>query len=355
MGDLHIVRAGDDARVKPLLERVRSFVAEYIVATETDLDTLALWALHTWVVNHYEVTPYLAVMSPVKRSGKTRLFEVLEKLTYHPMLTSNVSDAMLYRAIDELQPTLLYDEIDQLQMKDSQKGVLNSGYRKGSGVLRMVGKEPTTFSTYSPKGFASIGVSLPPTLLDRSIQIHLRRKLPSETVRAWREADARAEAEPIREALHGFADTFTRPTKPMTPPAFLNDREQELWTVLLELARLGGSEWHGRALAAAKALTDDAHREETDSAVLLLSDIREVFNETGARRIWAKDLLKELQNLENGTYNGPALDSVRSLSAAIANFRIRAKQIYMNKQNNNGYHVTDFSDAFTRYLPAPPK
>lgn len=349
--ELHIVSTEGNARLRPLLERVRAFVAEYIVATDTDLDTLALWAVHTWVFNLYDVTPYLAVMSPVKRSGKTRLFEVLEKLTHHPMLTSNVSDAMLYRAIDELQPTLLYDEIDQLQMKDSQKGVLNSGYRKGSGVLRMVGKEPTNFSTYSPKAFASIGVSLPPTLLDRSIQIHLRRKLPTEHVRAWREAEARHEAEPIREALHRFAETFTRPGAPVVPPAFLNDREQELWTVLLELGKLAGTDWQSRSLAAAKKLTDDAHSEETDAAVLLLSDIRRVFDATKVRRIWVRDLLHELQNLENGTYNGPALDSVRNLAAAIGNFRIRAKQIYMNGENTSGYHVSDFADAFSRYLP----
>jgi hypothetical protein len=51
------------------------------------------------------VTPYLAVTSAEKQSGKTRLLEVLEALVADPLPVVSPSAASLYRSIEAAKPT----------------------------------------------------------------------------------------------------------------------------------------------------------------------------------------------------------------------------------------------------------
>ena len=41
--------------------------------------------LHTWALDAAHATPYLVILSPTKRSGKTRLEETLELLVRDPV------------------------------------------------------------------------------------------------------------------------------------------------------------------------------------------------------------------------------------------------------------------------------
>lgn len=61
-----------------------------------------------------DTTAYLAITSAEKRSGKTRLLEVLELVVHAGLPTANTSDAALFRTISELGPTLLLDEVDAI-------------------------------------------------------------------------------------------------------------------------------------------------------------------------------------------------------------------------------------------------
>ena len=65
-----------------LLDDVARFVRRFVVLTEAQADTLALWVAHTHAFEAAETTPYLAITSAEKRSGKTRLLEVLELLVH---------------------------------------------------------------------------------------------------------------------------------------------------------------------------------------------------------------------------------------------------------------------------------
>jgi hypothetical protein len=75
---------------------------------------VALWLVHSHAADAADCTPYAHVTSAEKRSGKTRLLEVLELLVREPLLVANISDAALFRAITEKSPTLLFDEIDAI-------------------------------------------------------------------------------------------------------------------------------------------------------------------------------------------------------------------------------------------------
>ena len=58
-----------------------------------------MWVIHTHAVEAVEATPYLAVTSVEKKSGKTRLLEVVELLVPTPLRTANVSPAAVFRVI----------------------------------------------------------------------------------------------------------------------------------------------------------------------------------------------------------------------------------------------------------------
>ncbi len=94
-----------------LLESVAGFVDRYVeFKSEAQLDTVGLWVLHSWVAEAAYTTPYLAILSPEKRSGKTRLLEVLESLCARPWRMLAPSEAVLYRKLNQDKPTVLLDE-----------------------------------------------------------------------------------------------------------------------------------------------------------------------------------------------------------------------------------------------------
>jgi hypothetical protein len=76
-----------------LLRDVRQFIRRFVALDDLQANTVALWAAHTHVANAFSCTPYLSVTSAEKRSGKTRLLEVLELLVHEPLPTANISDA----------------------------------------------------------------------------------------------------------------------------------------------------------------------------------------------------------------------------------------------------------------------
>jgi hypothetical protein len=61
-----------------LLNELRSFVCRYVVLSECQATVIALWVLHTHLMDSFDVTPYLDINSAEKQSGKTRLLEVLK-------------------------------------------------------------------------------------------------------------------------------------------------------------------------------------------------------------------------------------------------------------------------------------
>lgn len=88
------------------------FLRRFVVMDAVQVD--ALWTAHTHAAEAADTTPYLLVTSAEKRSGKTRLLDVLELLVHEPQPIANISDAALFRAIKELKPTLLLDEVDAI-------------------------------------------------------------------------------------------------------------------------------------------------------------------------------------------------------------------------------------------------
>ena len=67
-----------------LLDDVQTFVGRYVVMTSDQAAAVALWIAHSYVVDGAELSPYLAISSAEKRSGKTTTMKVLELLVARP-------------------------------------------------------------------------------------------------------------------------------------------------------------------------------------------------------------------------------------------------------------------------------
>jgi putative DNA primase/helicase len=249
-----------------------------VVLPEHADTSIALWVLFTYLIEHMDTAPLLALLSPEKRCGKTTLLSWLSKVTYRPLPASNVSPAAVYRAIEKWCPTFLVDEADSfLTDNEELRGVINSGEKRELAfVMRCEGEnfEPRRFSTWCPKVLAMIGKPAD-TIADRCIPIHLQRRLPHEKVEKLRSAK---NLDQLRRQCARFAQDNGRAIRGSEPkiPDTLNDRAADCWWPLLAIAKIAGEGWVKAATEAAEAISG-AKNETPGIATELLIDINKVF------------------------------------------------------------------------------
>jgi hypothetical protein len=160
-----------------------------------------------------DASPYLAVTSPEKRSGKSRLLEVLEIIVFNSWKVITPTEAVVFRKIDAHRPTLLLDETDAIFGKkngenyEGLRALLNAGNRRGTKVPRCVGTSQSlqSFSVFCPKAIAGIG-ELPDTIADRAIPIRLKRKARSERAERFRRRDVEADAKTLYMNASAWAE-----------------------------------------------------------------------------------------------------------------------------------------------------
>ena len=128
-----------------LLEDTLHFLRRFIVTDEAALVVGALWVAHTHAFEAADATPRLSIRSAEASSGKTRWLEVLKLLVRGPVHMIGVSDAAMFRLIEEGGRTPLLDEIDSIfgpkaRDREDLRGMLNAGYERGATVPRCVGE-----------------------------------------------------------------------------------------------------------------------------------------------------------------------------------------------------------------------
>ena len=233
-------------------------IRSHLILPPGAAETIALWIIFTHCFDAFEIAPVLSLTSPTPECDKTTALALLSAIVPRPLQSSNVTAAVVFRAVEKWRPTLLIDEADTfLHDSDELRGVLNSGHNRRSAIIiRTVGDdhEPKQFSTWCPKAIAKIG-KLPPTLTSRSIHIQLQRKTPAEVVEPLRE-DRISHLEPLaRKAARWAADNFAV-LKASDPelPATLHSRIADNWRPLIAIADQFGGEWPERARRIAQNL-----------------------------------------------------------------------------------------------------
>ena len=347
-----------------LVERIEAFIKSYVVLPAGLHLVVTLWAAATWFADGFDCFPYLALVSPTKRCGKTRLQEVLELTVRDPWRGTTPSEAALFRFLHDGQPTLLLDEVEAISARKRSErseallAILNCGYRKGATVIRCMGEKqtPTKFKVYGPKAFAAIG-RLPETLSDRSIMLSMQRKGPGDRTARFIFARARSESEPIRKALAAAVEAhrlqITAIYQNLPTLNFLTDREEELWQPLFAVGSLVCPDRLVELERAARRLSQGKAADDTDDspALRLLADIRTLWP-TQQAAIFTHELLAKLRKLETSPWNSELELSDRKLARMLRPFQISPRTVRIGQETAKGYVREELEAAWNRYVPA---
>lgn len=237
-----------DEACRLLLE---SFGKYLDLPTETAAGTVAMlacWSLLTYCFGCFDAVPYIMVGGPAG-SGKSRVFELLSQVVLRPLLTSNLSNAALFRSMHSFGGVALLDEAERLKDNRSPEVAdlltsLYSGYKRGGCATRCEAAGDGQFvmrhfQVYGPKAFAAINEP-PATLATRCLAVQMFRSPPgSKKPRLRIEADAQR-WQTIRDALHILAmeygsEWLSLPARQDVVPE-MSGRNFELWQPLLAIA-----------------------------------------------------------------------------------------------------------------------
>jgi len=336
-----------------LLDELAASIRRHVVMHDHGADTAALWAVHTYLVDCFSISPRLAITSPEKRCGKTTALDVLARLVSRPLPTANASASAIFRVIELKRPTLLIDEADTfLPENEELRGILNSGHRQGGCVVRTVGDEfePRSFSTYAPCAIALIG-KLPSTLADRSVSIELRRRRWDEPIEPFRFDRTEHLDQLARKAARWAVDNaeLLRGTDPEMPAGVFN-RVADNWRPLLAIADAAAGEWPARVRRAIQSggCGEQSVRE------LVLADIQMIFAERAVDRLPSAELVDALIAIENRPWAEWKADkpiSANGLARLLARLAITPETIRVSDRTAKGYQRSQFEDAYERYLP----
>ena len=293
-----------------MLELVHFILGEFIDMKPHERTAAALWVLHTHVFQRFTVSPRLAFTSPVNGCGKTTALAVIERLAFRPNRTDNATPAALYYLIDHLRGTLLVDEADNLGLRENAilRSVLNSGHGRDGNILRVIRGRPKKFNTFAPMAIAAIG-SLPTPLMRRSIVIHMEKA--AGTAGGLKrfdieDSEAMLSIDFIYRSVLDWAGSKPELNLNPTLPKELKNRAADNWRPLIAIADSLSSDWAKAAREAAVTFARAYHDE--DAGVVLLSDTRDIFNQTAADRMASETLVKALLDIEESgwsEYRGP--------------------------------------------------
>jgi hypothetical protein len=351
-----------------LLGELHAALCRYVVLPSPQAaDAVTLWVAATHAQPSWEHAPRLAVVSPLKRCGKSRLLDVVAETCHAPLITVNATIAAVVRSIGADPPTLLVDEADtlwgtrkQADANEDLRGLLNAGHQRNRPMLRwdVTSRTAEQLDTFAMALLAAIG-ELPDTIMDRAVVVRMRRRAVGEHVDPYR---TRRDAPPLndlRERLATWARGHLRELHHAEPRMPLEDRAADTWEPLVAVADLAGGDWPARARDAALTITraEAQQEEDTSAGVRLLSDLREVFGDDDA--LYTTTILDRLHKLEDAPwadwYGRPL--STRELAKLLRPYQVRSKSVreHGTGASLKGYAHADLHDAWQRYVPPAPQ
>jgi hypothetical protein len=340
------------------------FIRGFCILPESAYLPLALWAVASHIPDAFGAFPYVALLSPAKGCGKTRVLEILELLCANPQRITSASPASIFRMMKD-SPTLLLDEVEALRnSKPSESAqailsILNAGHRKGATVTRCVPPDwhVEHFPVYGPKAFAAIG-RLPDTLTDRCICIPMQRKTASQHVERFLFARAAADAKPVHDSIAAWAessmDAVRQTYASMGDLGFLADREADLWMPVFAVCAVALPERIEELRKRALALCGAKAADDLDDslALTLLADVRSVWT-AGSTHMTTASLIEALESRSDNPWAEPEHKlTPRKLAGMLRPFGIEPRQVRIGSLSSKGYQRTDFEPAFSRYLPS---
>ena len=327
-----------------VLEKVKEYITRFVsFPYEREADVISLWVLHTWAFHTAKTTPYIYVYSPEKQSGKSRLIEVLASLVRNPMQAIDMTGPVLFRAIDQIAPTVLLDEVDVIwsgAKNEGLRGIINGGYKLGGHVWRLAQSEPVQFNTFCPKLLAGIHNGyLPDTIIDRCIPMLMRRKKVGTEVEPFYIFENEEEVEALMGEIEQWVMTNEEALKkyPQDSIEGLSDRESEIAWPLLAVAEQFGLEKETEQNIV--EMVTDYHESlaDTDEGIQYIRAISELFEEFDRKRIHTAEILMALNMDRN---------QGKTLSNILDSYDIHPDSVRVGTRVAKGYTFEQFERVF---------
>lgn len=342
------------------LDLIVQYLNKHAILPQGASEAIALWCLASYDINLFRIYPKLTIYSPEKRCGKSTVLDLIEAFAYKTLVTSNMSPASIYRVINKQQPTLIMDEADTYVQGGSSEltGIINSGHSKSKAfVTRCKPKslDVERFSTWTPMVLASIG-KLPPTIMDRSVVIKLRRKTMQEIVERIPQ-DIGDQTKNIKVDLEQWIKVNSNSIKNNTiEPEYLgNDRAVDNWLPLFAIANQVSDRWLKKCEWAYKTLT--VVEQEQDLSTSLLEDIREIFIKTSISKFPSAQLVEKLIEDKDKQWcecNKGRVLTQNTLAKMLKTYDIKPKTIRHAGSTLRGYEIGQFRASFDSYLQPLP-
>lgn len=371
-----------------LLNKIEQYIKSYVAFDVPDIALpIALWIMGTHIFQSFDSFAYLVITSNTKRSGKTRLSEIISFVASNPMNFSAMTPSTLFRVInpdpnklydDEVNPfippTIVFDEAEALSSETAgtMRSVLNAGYRKGQSVPRTVGQEVIQFKVYCPKIFILIG-DVYDTLRDRSIVINMKRAV---TPKRFVYDEAQTEGKSLRTEIVKLVQREREAIVSRYHAeriTFLSDREEEIWLPLFALCnvidpnRLRELKRVCVDMSALKTAVKNDYRtldmfekqsEQMEYAELAVADLYRIID--GAKAIASADAIDKMRDLDTSpwrTFRGKGIDQyaladlLSGLSIPSVNIRFPRKDGQPGTQVLKGYRKIDVYEVVKRLNP----
>ena len=137
-------------------------------------------------------------------------------------------------------------------------------------------------------------------------------------------------------------------------PDGVEDRDADVWEALLAVADLAGGHWPRTARDAAFDLVTASRRRPPSIGVLLLRDIKKVFDANcDVEKLLTEDIIRGLVKMDESPWasirKGEPIDA-RSLASRLRKYGISSKPQRTGEEVFKGYSRAQFEDAWKRYV-----
>lgn len=346
-----------------LLDELRAAIGKYVVLPSDEaLTAVTLWVAATHIQTVLQHAPRLAVVGPTKGCGKSRVLDVLHETVHQPIMTVNMSTAVLFRVIGKNPRTILVDEADTIFSKagdnEELRGLLNAGHQRNRPAWRISGPEhkPTPYPTFAMAALASIG-DLPDTITDRAVVLRMQKRKPGEKVTPFRSRYATPELNTLRDKLAAWLGPLRGTAGRMAPTMPVEDRAADTWEPLVIIADLAGGHWPARARAACVAMTrfEAVQDEQANLKTRLLLDIHRIFEAHGnPEALSSLDLVTALLQDSDAPWAEHGANGLNAyhLGRMLRDFDIRPANYRFDKgRQAKGYARNRFLDSWARHCP----
>lgn len=356
------VRSGGTRRFgAALLDELREALIKFVILpSEEAVDAVVLWIAASHGQVAWQHAPRLAIVSPEKRCGKSRLMDIVSETARNPLITVNASPPAIYRSVEPKDPpTLLVDEADAIFGKkaadnnEDLRALLNAGHQRNRPALRydVTSRRVVAHPTFSMAALAGIG-DLPDTIMDRAVVVRMRRRASGERVSAYRTRRDQPTLNALRDRLLSWVDSYIDVLIRAEPAMPVEDRAADTWEPLVAIADLAGGDWPERGRAACVALVgaEAGTGEATSLGLRLLADLRDVFGD--AEKMHTADILEKLHRVEDapwGDFYGRPF-SAHDLAKQLRQYGVAPVDVRVQQISKKGYKRDHLWDVWNRYI-----